>query len=131
MDWILSWFDKNKNSAWIQEEFIQGFKKKPGETLLMAVRPGESGDVTESHTSWSGNRHIPEIPSPLLHDGIIYLIRAGGVLAAINATNGDTFYRERVDALGGQCVASPVYAHDHLYFVSTRGVVRHRHRKRI
>ncbi len=123
VDWILSWFDKDKDRAWSQEEFMQGFKKKPGEPLLMAVRPGGSGDVTESHASWSANSHIPEIPSPLLHDGILYLIRAGGVLAAMDATNGEMFYRERVDALGGQCAASPVCANDHVYLVSTPGVI--------
>ena len=123
VDWILSWFDKDKDRAWSREEFMQGFNKKPGKPLLMAVRPGGSGDVTESHASWSANRNIPEIPSPLLHNGIIYLVRAGGVLAATDAANGKTLYRNKVDALGGQCTASPVCANDHLYLVASHGAI--------
>ena len=123
VDSILSWFDKDKDRAWSQEEFMKGFKNKPGKPFLMAVRPGGSGDVTESHASWSVNRNIPEIPSPLLHDGIIYLIRAGGVLAAVDAEKGEMIYRNRVEELGGQCTASPVYANGHLYLVASHGII--------
>ena len=123
VDWILSWFDKDKDQAWSEEEFMKGFKNKPGKPLLMAVRPGGFGDVTETHASWSVNRNIPEIPSPLLHDGIIYLIRAGGVLAATDAQNGEIIYRNRISSLGGQCTASPVYANGHLYLVASHGVI--------
>lgn len=123
VDWILGWFDKDKDRAWSEEEFMKGFKNKPGKPLLMAVRPGGSGDVTESHAAWSVNRNIPEIPSPLLHDGIIYLIRAGGVLAATDASNGMTLYRNKVDGLGGQCTASPVCANGHLYLVASHGAL--------
>ena len=123
VDWILSWFDKNKDQAWSEEEFMKGFKDKPGKPLLVAVRPGGSGNVTETHASWSVNRNIPEIPSPLLHNGIIYLIRAGGVLAATDAQNGEIIYRNRISSLGGQCTASPVYANGHLYLVASHGVI--------
>ena len=123
VDWILSWFDKNKDQAWSEEEFMKGFKDKPGKPLLVAVRPGGSGNVTETNASWSVNRNIPEIPSPLLHDGIIYLIRAGGVLAATDAQNGEIIYRNRISSLGGQCTASPVYANGHLYLVASHGVI--------
>jgi outer membrane protein assembly factor BamB len=123
VNWILSWFDKDKDQAWSEEEFMKGFKNKPGKPLLMAVRPGGFGDVTETHASWSVNRNIPEIPSPLLHDGIIYLIRAGGVLAATDAQNGEIIYRNRISSLGGQCTASPVYANGHLYLVASHGVI--------
>ena len=123
VDWILSWFDKDKARAWSEEEFMKGFKDKPGKPLLLAVRPGGSGDVTETHSSWSVNRNIPEIPSPLLHDGIIYLIRAGGVLAATDAQNGKLIYRNRISSLGGQCTASPVYANGHLYLVASHGMI--------
>ena len=35
MDWILSWFDKDKDRAWSEEEFMKGFKDKPGKPLLV------------------------------------------------------------------------------------------------
>ena len=123
VDWILSWFDKDKDRAWSEEEFIKGFKNKPGKPLLMAVRPGGSGDVTGTHSTWSANKNIPEIPSPLLHEDIIYLIRAGGVLAATNAKDGKLIYRYRISSLGGQCTASPVGANGHIYLVASHGVI--------
>jgi len=123
VDWMLSWFDKDQDRAWSKEEFMKGFKNKPGKPLLMAVRPGGAGDVTASHATWTVNRNIPEIPSPLLHDGMIYLIRAGGVLAAMDAGDGAMVYREKVSSLGGQCTASPVSANGYLYLVASHGVI--------
>ena len=123
VDGLLNWFDKNKDRAWSENEFVNGFKNKPGKPLLMAVRPGGEGNVTESHAAWTSNRNIPEIPSPLLHDGIIYLIRAGGVLATVNSKSGETIYRNKVKALGGQCTASPVLAKGHLYLVASHRVI--------
>lgn len=123
VDWILSWFDKDKDRAWSEEEFIKGFKDKPGKPLLMAVRPGGSGDVTGSHVTWSAHKNIPEIPSPLLHEDIVYLVRAGGVLSATDAKTGKLIYRNRIDSLGGQCTASPVCANGHLYLVASHGVI--------
>jgi outer membrane protein assembly factor BamB len=93
-----------------------------GKPMLMAIRPGGEGDVTETHVSWQLHRSIPEIPSPVFYKDRLYLVRNGGLLAAVDATNGEVLYRERLGGTG-QYSASPVVANDHLYLASNRGLV--------
>jgi len=50
------------------------------------------------------------------------MVRNGGLLAAVDATNGKLLYRERLNA-PGQYSASPVAANDHIYLSSNRGVI--------
>ena len=93
-----------------------------GKPLLAAIRPGGTGNIEESHVTWELNRSIPEIPSPLFHENLIYLVRNGGLLAAVDAKEGDQLYRERLGG-SGQYSASPVAAHGHLYLISNLGLL--------
>jgi hypothetical protein len=50
------------------------------------------------------------------------MVRDGGILSCVKTDSGEVVYRERLGATG-QYMASPVIANDHLYLVSTRGIV--------
>ena len=122
LDSILGWIDRDNDGFWTESEFVANISRGRGKPRLMAIRPGGKGDITESHVAWQLHRNIPEIPSPLFHDGRIYLVRNGGILAGVNAKNGGVLYRERLGG-SGQYSASPVAAGGYLYLVSNRGLV--------
>ena len=86
----------------------------------MAIRPGGSGDVSESHVAWALHRNIPEIPSPIFYKDRIYMVRNGGVLTCVNATSGETLYKKRLGT-SGQYGTSPIIARDHVYLFSNEG----------
>jgi outer membrane protein assembly factor BamB len=90
--------------------------------VLMAIRPGGEGDVTESAIVWKTSRNVPELPSPLYYDGRLYLIRDGGRIACLDAKTGNVVFHGRLDA-GGQYVASPVAADGKVYLCSEPGTV--------
>jgi outer membrane protein assembly factor BamB len=119
---IFDWRDKNKDGFWTREEFEEDMTVGRGRPNLMAIRPGGTGDITESHVSWNLHSGIPEIPSPVLHSGRLYLVRDGGILSCVNAATGEVVYRERLGAVG-QYMASPVIASDNLYLFSAKGVL--------
>ena len=119
---LFGWRDTNKDGFWTREEFVKDMVVGRGQPSLAAVRPGGQGDVTESHVAWNLRSGIPEIPSPVFHDGRLYLVRAGGVLSCVDAEDGAVIYRERIGA-AGQYSASPVMANDRLYLVSARGQI--------
>lgn len=119
---IFTWRDKNRDGFWSQDEFTADMTVGHGKPLLVAIRPGGAGDVTESHVSWELRSGIPEIPSPIFHSGRLYLLRDGGILSCLRARTGEVLYRERLGAPGQYC-ASPVIANDHLYVVSTLGLI--------
>jgi len=119
---FFAWRDANKDGFWTHEEFVKDMLVGRGRPNLSAIKPGGRGDITESHTAWTLRSGVPEIPSPIFHDGRLHLARKGGILSCINADNGRQIYRERLNA-GGQYSASPVIANDRLYLVSDRGVI--------
>lgn len=122
LDRLFAWVDKDKDGSWTRDEFVANMSSRQGKPLLTAIRPGGQGDVTATHVAWQLNTDIPEIPTPLFHKDRLYLIRNGGTLAAVDATNNKVLYSKRLGA-PGHYSASPVLANEHLYLASDRGMV--------
>ncbi|HAV65416.1 MAG TPA: pyrrolo-quinoline quinone [Verrucomicrobiales bacterium] len=88
---------------------------------LLAVRPGGTGDVTDSHVAWSFADGLPYVPSPLCHRGRLYLVRNGGIATCLDARTGKVHYQEeRLDAIGDY-YSSPIAAGDQVLMISQPG----------
>lgn len=95
---------------------------------LYAIRAGADGDITpaEGATTSTGVAWIqPEAetanPSPLLHDGFIYVMSSrGGKMVCLDAATGDTVYRQKVDSVGA-CWASPWANRDKIFITDDKG----------
>lgn len=122
LDAMFGWIDKNRDGFWDKEEFLKNLTIGRGKPLLVAVKSGGAGNVTDSHIQWEFNKGIPEVPSPILYDDLIYMVSNGGVLTCLNADVGIMVYRKRLPGLG-QYVASPVVAGQNLIFVSEEGLL--------
>ncbi len=122
LDGMFSHIDKDKDGFWTKDEFLSNISFRRAKPNLVAVRPGGQGDITESHVAWALHRNIPEVPSPVLHRGRIYLVHDGGILSAVDAGDGKVVYRERLGA-GGHYRSSPIVANEHLYVTSEQGVM--------
>lgn len=86
---------------------------------LWAMRPDGHGDVTDSHLAWKlEGRLIPEEPSPILLDGVLYIVSNDGAVTCIESATGAVVWSERI---GGNYMASPIYADGRLYCCSTQG----------
>ena len=87
----------------------------------LAVRAGGKGNVTDSHTVWSG-RSSSYVATPLLHEGRLYWIDDRGIAYCISATDGEVVYRERVQDLqsGRPVYASPTLIGENIYVVTRR-----------
>jgi outer membrane protein assembly factor BamB len=94
-----------------------------GENVLVAVKPGGRGALTEQQVVWKQTKGLPYVPSPLHYDGRVYLVRDGGMVSSFDAKTGQPFYQqERIDAIGNY-YASPVAADGHIYVTSLNGRV--------
>ena len=122
LDGMFHWMDKNKDGFWTKKEFVSNISIGHGKPLLVAIRPGGKGNVTDTHVEWELNRGIPEIPTPVFFENRIYMVCNGGVLASVDASKGTILYRERLGGFG-QYSASPVVANGHLYLASEAGLV--------
>ncbi len=89
---------------------------------VLAVRPGGSGDVTQTHVVWSEKKGVPGVPSPLYYQGRLYTIQNGGIIFCRAAKTGELVYSGRLGELG-YYYSSPVAADDKVYIASADGVV--------
>jgi len=64
-------------------------------------------------SSWNLPRGTPDVPSPLVHDGLVYLLSEEGVLTCLDAKSGERQYQERLHGVRHR--ASPIYADGHVY----------------
>jgi len=85
---------------------------------LLAVRPGGRGDVTGTHIAWQMTKNVPLNPSPLLLDGLLYLISGGGILTCVDAKTGAEVWQERLD---GPFSASPIFIDGRIFLFNERG----------
>src|SRR3954447_14040146 len=73
---------------------------------LWAARADGTGDVTDTHVLWRLASRVAKTASPILAEGLIYMISDDGILNCIEAANGKPLYTHR---LGGRFAASPIY----------------------
>lgn len=93
------------------------------ENVLLAIKPGGRGNISQTHVAWKSNRGLPYVPSPLFYDGRVYLLRDGGMVSSLDAKTGKAFYtQERIGAIGSY-YASPVAADGRIYLASLPGKV--------
>jgi outer membrane protein assembly factor BamB len=92
------------------------------QSAVAAVRLGGAGDVTGGdHEVWRLDKGTPDVPSPIVADGLVYLCGENGNLTCYDASTGERIYRERT--VSDRYRASPLLADGKLYLTSRRGVV--------
>jgi outer membrane protein assembly factor BamB len=93
---------------------------------LKAIRLASAkGDITGTDSIvWTLDRDTPYVPSPLLYDGILYLLKTNsGILSAFEASSGKPHYQlQRLEGLP-EVFASPVGAGGRVYIAGRDGVV--------
>lgn len=90
---------------------------------LVAVRLGGAGDVTSAGFAWHNKRAATFVPTPLLYQGLAYLVKSGGVIEAIDAHSGEIVKADRSKDALGEYYASPVAADGKVFFTSEEGKV--------
>lgn len=122
---VFSLLDLDKDGFATEEEWKRLLARIPqmiGQHGLLGVRAGGTGDITTTHIAWKESRSIPEVPSPLLYRGRIYMVANGGIATSMDAGSGRVVFRGRLGA-PGEYYASPVAAAGRIYFVSRSGIV--------
>ncbi len=89
-----------------------------GKGVLVAMKPGGTGDITDTHTVWKQTRQMPSKPQALYHDGLIFVVDDAGIVSCIQARDGETVWQKRV---GGNFSASPVLADGRIYLFDDAG----------
>jgi outer membrane protein assembly factor BamB len=83
---------------------------------IYAIRPG--GEV-----AWQTENGSPYTPTPIVYDGVLYVLRDNGVVTAYDVKTGGRIYQQRLATGTGGFSASPVAAGGRIYFTSEDGDV--------
>jgi outer membrane protein assembly factor BamB len=91
---------------------ILSFKLDPKQEL----RGDQSGNLL-----WRYEKALPNTPSPLLYQDVLYLLKEGGILTALNPQTGALLKQGRLRGALGDYYASPVAADGKLFALSEEG----------
>jgi outer membrane protein assembly factor BamB len=94
---------------------------RAGPTL--AIRPGGSGDVTNTHVVWSSPRGSPFVPSGIIVGDLLYTINdMQSILTVVEAASGKPVYQDRLGvAIREGFSASPVHVNGKVFFTNDDG----------
>lgn len=95
--------------------------RRSARNALVAIQHGGKGDVTNTHVKWRLQKFLPNSPSPLIYQGVMYLIKDGGVLTSLDPKTGEIFKQERLTGALDTYYASPVAGAGKVYFLSQQG----------
>lgn len=101
------------NSGWLFEE------NKPFWSRQYAIDPTGKGDVTKSHVKWTYEDDVPQIATPVIVDGLMYMVHDRGMATCLDATTGEVIWKEK---LKGNFNSSPIYAGGNIYCINAKGV---------
>jgi outer membrane protein assembly factor BamB len=98
-------------------------KSALAQNVMLAIKPGGKGDITETHVAWKFTRGLPYVPSPLFYDGRVYLVKDGGMASSLDAQTGQPAYQQARLGTLGSYYASPVAADGRIYLASLPGKI--------
>ena len=139
-------FDKNGDALVTEEEmgdseFAEHFgwmdlddngsvEEKEWESISAGMNSKDYGmvalDLTEDEENrevWRYKKGLPSIATPLLLDGVLYLLKDSGILTALDAETGEELKRGRLTGAEGMFYPSPVAADNKIYMASNEGKV--------
>ncbi len=109
------------------DKFIIASGRAP-ERPIFVVKAGARGDLTlpadktaSEAVVWSRAGRGSYMPTPLVYDGILYVLANNGLLDAYDLKTGEEIYRQRLPLVGSGFSASPVAADGKLYLSNEDG----------
>ena len=96
-----------------------GFPTNVPYAAIRAHKLGGKGDVSRQNLLWEQKKGVPMIPSFVLVDGLLFMVKENGVAQCVDAQDGEVVWTERLE---GTFSASPVATADgKVYFVNENG----------
>jgi len=102
--------------AWDGMVYVMSGFRNPN---LMAIKLGQEGDLTGTDAIvWQNQRGNSYTPSPVLHEGKLYMLTDSGMLSCLDAKTGKPYYQQERLPKPYNFKSSPVAANGKLYLAS-------------
>jgi outer membrane protein assembly factor BamB len=91
---------------------------------VLAIQMGGSGDMTAKAVKWKYHRGIPQLPSPLIYENVLYMVNDnGGIVTMLDPKTGALLKQGRLPGGSDTFYASPVAGDGKVYIPSEKGQV--------
>ena len=114
--------DLNGDGYFTREEHAELMKIASVPHLMAAIPSDAKGDAM-NRIRWIHRKSVPNVPSPLLYNGIFYAIKDGGIATSFHAESGDVIKEGRFAPSFGTMFASPVAGDGKIYVLNEAGKV--------
>lgn len=117
---VFPYVDLDSNGTMDKAEWDQYQRTMAAENALLVYDLAAAGRPA---LKWKFQRSIPQLPSPLVYRGVVYMVNEAGVLTTLDAATGTLHKQARVRGRSDRYYASPVAAGGRVYVASHSGVV--------
>jgi hypothetical protein len=115
--------DLNQDSAVDRREWDFYRARRAARNSLLAIRHGGRGDLTTTNVVWSMQKFLPNVPSPVLYENVLYIVKDGGILTSLDPATGKILKQARLAGAPGTYYSSPVAGDGKIYTISLEGKV--------
>jgi outer membrane protein assembly factor BamB len=122
----LTRFAGDRDGLLTRAEWDDAMKERAGPSSLVAFRlePDTAGETVRANELWRDEKSfMGVVPSPLVYQNVLYYVKNGGILAAVDALTGKTLKQSRVQGALDPFSASPVAAEGRIYVASESGKI--------
>ena len=119
----LPFTDLNGDKAISTEEWDYYKAAMDSENGMLAIRLGGSGDMTAKSVQWAYRRAVPQLPSPVVYRGVLYMVNDGGIVTTLDPKTGELIKQGRLKGAIDRYYASPVAADGKIFMASEKGKV--------
>ena len=116
-------FDLERDGFLNAREWDMYRRMMAAENGLLAIRLGGQGDMTSTAIRWKYQRPVPQVPSTLLYQGVLFMVNDSGILLSFDPATGNVLKQARLRGAIDKYFASPVGAEGHVYLISQGGTV--------
>ena len=117
-----SFIDTDATGSIEENEWTLHLAVMAAENGLYVFRMGAHGDET-SKLAWKYQRSAPQLPSPVVYRGVVYMLNDTGVLTTLDASSGKLIAQRRLRGESSNYYASPVAGDGKVFIASHKGIV--------
>ena len=116
-------FDGNRDNKLNAAEWEVFRAMLAAENGLLAIKLGGTGDLTDTAIKWKYTRPVPQVPSTVLYQGVLYMVNDSGILISFDPATGAVLKQGRLKGAIDKYFASPIGADGKIWLVSQDGTV--------
>src|SRR6185369_6231337 len=116
-------FDGNRDEKFNDKDWEVFRSMMAAENGLLAIKMGGQGDQTAKAIRWHYTKPVPQVPSTLLYQRVLYMINDSGILISFDPTTGNVIKQGRLHGAIDKYFSSPVAADDKVFLIGQGGQV--------